>query len=432
MNDHHVISYSGADALDFAFKLHDALEAGHPHVPAWLDKSDLKPDRDWDAQIDEAIRTCESLLFVMSIDSVEDHSVCKREWTRALRFKKPIVLLAYDRKAVPPFRLDSRQHIEFSRWRDQAPFDQALAQLRNHLKWLKEPEGQLRELEDRLADATRDLRRAEGSDQEARVRSDIADLEAQIETQRRIVADPEAAKKRTEESIARGLERERQPAQPVAGIPRTKFLNPPPALAPSYFQDRHVETQLIGDFLKDESKRLMTIVGRAGIGKTATVCRVLKALERGFLPEDLGPLEVDGIIYLNAIGSRRVNAPNVYEDLLKLLPADVARRIEAVVRDAKTTTEVKMRALLEVFPNGRTVVLLDNFEDVIDPATHNLTDAELDEALRALVRLPHHGVKVILTTRVAPRCPEPGPSGPADAACPRRRPGIALRRDHPA
>ena len=62
-----------------------------------------------------------------------------------------------------------------------------------------------------------------------------------------------------------------------------------------------------------------------------------------------------------------------------------------------------MRALLEAFPTGRTVVLLDNFEDVIDPATHNLIDAELDEALRALLRLPHHGVKVILTTRVAPR-----------------------------
>ncbi len=329
---------------------------------------------------------------------MEDRSVCKQEWSRALRYKKPIVPLLYHRGAIPPFRLESRQHIDFT-----GSFDQALAKLRNHLNHLVSPAGMLQALEDRLADAKRDLRRAEGPEQEARVRDDIAQLEAQIESQRRIVADPEAAKKRTEESIARGLERERQPSQPVGGISRTKFLNPPPALAPSYFQDRHVETQLIGDFLKDESKRLMTVVGRAGIGKTATVCRVLKALERGFLPEDLGPLEVDGIIYLSAIGSRRVNAPNLYEDLLKLLPADLARRVEPIVRDSKTTTETKMRALLEAFPAGRTVVLLDNFEDVIDPATHNLTDAELDEALRALVKLPHHGVKVILTTRVAPR-----------------------------
>lgn len=40
-----------------------------------------------------------------------------------------------------------------------------------------------------------------------------------------------------------------------------------------------------------------------------------------------------------------------------------------------------MRSLLEAFPHGCVVVLLDNFEDVIDPATHNIRDAELDEAL---------------------------------------------------
>jgi hypothetical protein len=38
MAGHHFISYSGADARDFAFKLHNALEAGPPHIPAWLEK----------------------------------------------------------------------------------------------------------------------------------------------------------------------------------------------------------------------------------------------------------------------------------------------------------------------------------------------------------------------------------------------------------
>ena len=261
----------------------------------------------------------------------------------------------------------------------------------------------LQALEDRLADARRDLLRADGPEHEARIRDDIALLETQVEAQRRVVADPEGASRRTEQSIAAGLERERQPAKPVGGASRTRFLNPPPAVAPTYFQNRHIETQLIGDFLKDESKRLMTIVGRGGIGKTATVCRVLKALERGSLPGDLGPLDVEGIIYLSAIGSRRVNAPHFYEDLLALLPPDVSRRAEAIVRDARARPEAKMRALLEAFPAGRTLVLLDNFEDVVDPATHAITDAELDEALRALLTLPHHGVKVVLTTRIAPR-----------------------------
>ena len=48
-------------------------------------------------------------------------------------------------------------------------------------------------------------------------------------------------------------------------------------------------------------------------------------------------------------------------------------------------------------------MLLDNFEDLVDPATQGIHDAELDEALRALLNAGHHAVKVILTTRVAPR-----------------------------
>lgn len=48
---------------------------------------------------------------------------------------------------------------------------------------------------------------------------------------------------------------------------------------------------------------------------------------------------------------------------------------------------------------------MDNAEDVIDARTgeFGITDAALDEALRALLSVPAHGVKVILTTRVAPR-----------------------------
>ena len=61
-----------------------------------------------------------------------------------------------------------------------------------------------------------------------------------------------------------------------------------------------------------------------------------------------------------------------------------------------------MQALLEAFPTGPTVVLLDNFRNVVDTQTGEFRDAELDEALRALLKVPRHGVKVILTTRVAP------------------------------
>jgi tetratricopeptide (TPR) repeat protein len=398
----HFISYSSADGQEFALRLRDELEAGEPSFPVWLDRRDIQTGQDWDTEIVRALQGCPSLLFVMTLDSVEDASVCKNEWTRALKYKKPIVPIKLRADAEMPFRLDPRQHIDFTRaLESEEEFDAALARLRLHLKWLASPAGALQALKDRLADAQRDLRRAEEPAQQARIKDDIEQLKKDVAKQEEVVRDPVRAERRVEESIARGLERERTPER--APAPRSKFINPPPGLAPTYFQNRHVETGMLGGFLKDDALRLVTVVGRGGTGKTALVCRLLKSLEGGQLPDDGGPLEVDGIVYLSATGTRRVNMPNIYSDLSKLLKDEAAATLDALFKNPQASTEAKMGALLSNFAEGRTVVLLDNFEDMIEPETLALRDAELDEALRALLDLPHHTVKVILTTRVAPR-----------------------------
>ena len=105
-------------------------------------------------------------------------------------------------------------------------------------------------MKDRLADARRDLRRTEDPVKQARIQDDIESLKQQIADQEKIVEDPEGAKKRVEESIETGMERERQPKTPVSGVTKTKFINPPPGVAPTYFQDRFHETKLVGKFLE--------------------------------------------------------------------------------------------------------------------------------------------------------------------------------------
>jgi tetratricopeptide (TPR) repeat protein len=353
---------------------------------------------DWDEQIVEAIRDCDSVIFVMTRDSIAVNSVCKQEWTRALKYKKPVIPILLHSDAEMPFRLEPRQHIDFT-----IEFDPALARLRNDLRRLASPAGVLQEMKYRLADAQRELRRANDDAQKARIQDDITQLERQIAEQQQIVNDPEGAAKRVQQSIERGLERERQPAKPITDVARSKFINPPPGLTPSYFQDRHLETRIVGDFLNDPPRRMITVVGRGGVGKTAMVCRLLKSLENGQLPDNLGPMSVEGIVYLSATGSRRVNFPNIFADLCKLLADDVASRLDALYKNPQAPTEAKMRALLEAFPTGRAVLLLDNFEDVVDPETLALRDAELDDALRALLNAHDHAVKVIVTTRIAPR-----------------------------
>jgi tetratricopeptide (TPR) repeat protein len=396
MNGHHFISYSRFQADEFALNLHDQLLAGPPSIPVWLDARKLRPGQNWPKEIHEAIRTCKSLIFVMTRDSVESQSVCEEEWTSALRYKKPVTPILLDPEAEAPFRLRNRQYISFT-----DDFEIGLAQLRNHIKWLSSPEGELQTLKDRLEDAERDLQRT-SSEQRGRVQEEIDALRQQIVRQQRVVEDPEKEETRVTESIERGIQREHRPEEPVGGTTRTKFINPPPVIAPSYFQDRHDETEQIGTFLKDEAQRLLTVEGRSGIGKTAMVCRLLKSLEGGRLPDDGGELSVDGIVYLSEIGSRGVHVPYMYADLCQLLPDDVAEELDKIYKNLQASIEAKMYALLDTFPRGRYVLLLDNFEDIIDPETRKIKDTELKGALRTLLEHPHHAIKVIVTTRFAP------------------------------
>src|SRR5262249_6726207 len=87
------LSYSSVDGLEFALRLRDALEAGPPSIGLWFDKRDLQAGIDWDEQLAGAIRDAEGVLFVMTLDSVTPNSVCKKEWTRALKYKKPVIPL---------------------------------------------------------------------------------------------------------------------------------------------------------------------------------------------------------------------------------------------------------------------------------------------------------------------------------------------------
>ena len=272
----------------------------------------------------------------------------------------------------------------------------------DHLAWLDSPEGVLHALKDRLADAQRDQRRARDDVERARIADEIAQLAQQIAAQQAVVDRPAEVAARAQESIAAGLERERTPERPAGGEARTKFINPPPAPVPGYFQNRYLETKLVADFLRDDACRVLTVVGRGGIGKTAMVVRLLRSLERGQLPDDLGPFPVAGIVYLSQAGSRRVDFPNLFADLCRLLPADAAGRLDALYRDPKVAAGDKLRALLAALPAADPVILLlDNLEDLLDE-NRALRDGELDQVLRALLGADDHRVKAIITTRVPP------------------------------
>ncbi len=77
--------------------------------------------------------------------------------------------------------------------------------------------------------------------------------------------------------------------------------------------------------------------------------------------------------------------------------------MDSVYRDTTTSTSDKMNALLRSFPEGRFIVLLDNFEDKVNTKTLTIEDDDVNEALIALLTSEPHAVKIIITTRIAPQ-----------------------------
>ena len=253
---------------------------------------------------------------------------------------------------------------------------------------------------DREFGARQDMfrRRVQDSGLVTRSYADPAGLAQLVERSLRDLAD-------TRRRVGSGIQREQIPAEPQPVL-ASKFVNPPPATAPTWFQGRQAETRQLARYVTDPAVRMVTVVGRAGIGKTAMMCRLLKGFEAGRIPDvegDIANVTVGGIVYLSSNGVHKVQYPTLVADLLRLLPMDESQRLHRIYHDPHRTPTEMMLALLETFPAGEpVVVLLDNLESVMDTEHENLTEQALHQALSAVLAAPAHAVTVIATTRVLP------------------------------
>src|SRR6185503_3238362 len=104
------------------------------------------------------------------------------------------------RGTEPPSRLSQREYLDFT-----GPFPPSIAKLREHIAWLRSPDGELLQLRVRLKEAKRDLGRAP-ADQRARIEEEIQVLGGRIAEGERIVSDPQAAMQHAAEGIAARIE----------------------------------------------------------------------------------------------------------------------------------------------------------------------------------------------------------------------------------
>lgn len=389
----HFISYSHQDGSEYARQLSQALETGTPPLQTWGDWKLIAGER-WMEGVERALLECDSLIYVMTQDSVRSGSQCVTEWANvAYIYRKPTILLKMDPEATL-FQTIQIDHVEFS-----GDFEQLVQEVREAIANHFTPQGWLNIWRHQLREAERELGKfRDHPDALARKSKVIEDLRKRILEQETIVADPARADQRVVERIEKGMQHDRmalsRPAVPERQ--RQRMINQPPRLPPKHFKGRADEGSLLIEWIKDPACRVITVQGRAGCGKTTLVCRVLQQL----LEEPPTPrFSCMGIVYLGRDTTQPISFTNFLSALCHLLPAETAARVEPGLRDPKLSAAAKTEALLAEFTSGTAVVMLDGFEDMLSRDTFEVVDPEVREAFFKLLSRSIHSVTVIATTR---------------------------------
>jgi hypothetical protein len=147
---------------------------------------------------------------------------------------------------------------------------------------------------------------------------------------------------------------------------RQRVVNLRPLDVAHIFKDRLCEMRTLCDYLAEGSVRLVSVVGRGGMGKTALVSRVLADLERGILtvPYEERELSVDGILYLSA-RSTGLGLERIYADVGRMLGEPAASKLAARWANQDMPLAAKVEYLLEIMQDGLYIILLDNLEDYL-------------------------------------------------------------------
>ncbi|MCQ3932853.1 MAG: hypothetical protein DPW16_20580 [Chloroflexi bacterium] len=149
--------------------------------------------------------------------------------------------------------------------------------------------------------------------------------------------------------------------------PKSLFIiGQPPMSIGRPFVGRERELETLRTILADPTTRIVTVIGRSGIGKTALVCHALHEIETGQLAIE----NVYSILYVSAVSGQRV--------------------LEQVMTAGKP--------LLDNASRHPAFIFLDNLEDLIDDEGH-LSEPELSQFIFQTLR-QNNSIRFLLTSPI--------------------------------
>jgi tetratricopeptide (TPR) repeat protein len=162
------------------------------------------------------------------------------------------------------------------------------------------------------------------------------------------------------------------------------------------FHGRIEEQRQLGQLLADRSTRLVSVIGRPGIGKTALASKVLGDLEQGRWPQPGASMAVNGIVYLST-RTTGVTLDRVFTECAQLMEEAQKASLLKVWGSSAIPVEEKIQQLLRALDDGLYVILLDHLEEALGP-DGRVTDQALQSFLALSMAAPR-GARLLITSR---------------------------------
>jgi len=194
-----------------------------------------------------------------------------------------------------------------------------------------------------------------------------------------------------------GTPQKQRPIDPqrIVGV---RFLDPGKA-----FRGRPEKMEELKGLLRDQNVKLVCIVGGPGIGKTALLSKLCEEIERGALCLSNRP-PADGIVYVSCRATDKLSVQRIFQDTGRVLGDAVAERLMASLQASRDPNRGRAsigeatHSLLSELRTGCYLLVLDNFEDMLDEGTA-IADPELREFVEICLEKPH-ALRLLVTSRI--------------------------------
>jgi tetratricopeptide (TPR) repeat protein len=169
----------------------------------------------------------------------------------------------------------------------------------------------------------------------------------------------------------------------------------PVAYGLDVFRNRVRERELISSYLIASTTRLITIVGRRGIGKSALAAKVLDLVANGQWPHGADAPPPHGIVYISS-RTTGITIERIFMDCARILGGEEEERLHAVWRNQRSLGD-RIYELFSALSPGRFIILLDNLEDKLGD------EGQLDEELSTFFDIAfraRHAPCILVTTQI--------------------------------